>query len=172
MYSGKRILEEIEKKNIVIEPFDEKMLNPNSYDLHLSEDIQLYERNTLDPKDANPTRRTKISKTGTRLLPGAIYIGSTIEHTESRGCVPVLEGKSSIARLGISVSSLGGFGDNGYRGNWTLIITVVQPVIVYPGMKICQIAYHPIEGEVVEYSGKYQNSKGARPSESHKDFQS
>lgn len=170
MYSGIKIQEEIEAGNIVIDPFDPKQLNPNSYDLRLSNTLHVYIANTLNPKDTNPTRKFIIPEAGMTLRPGSVYLGSTIERTESRNCVPYLEGKSSIGRLGINVSVNGGFGDNGFCGNWTLVITVTQPVIVYPGMKICQIAYDPIEGETKEYSGKYQNSEGARPSESFKDF--
>jgi dCTP deaminase len=41
----------------------------------------------------------------------------------------------------------------------------VQPVRIYPGVQICQIFYHTIEGDVTEYrSEKYQNNRDIQPS--------
>ena len=58
-----------------------------------------------------------------------------------------------------------GFGDVGFRGFWTLEISAIQPIRIYPFVPICQIFYHTIEGEVLEYkSGKYQNNTGIQPS--------
>ena len=53
-----------------------------------------------------------------------------------------------------------GFGDVGFSGNWTLELTCVQPVRVYPGMEICQIYYQTTTGEILsQYHGKYQGSR-------------
>ncbi|NUM42822.1 MAG: dCTP deaminase, partial [Leptospiraceae bacterium] len=85
--------------------------------------------------------------------------------------VPMLEGRSSIGRLGMFVHITAGFGDVGFKGYWTLEISVIHPLIVYPNVQICQIFYHTIEGEIVEYkSGKYQANQGIQPSLLYKDF--
>jgi dCTP deaminase len=57
-----------------------------------------------------------------------------------------------------------GFGDVGFSGYWTLEMFAVQPVRVYPGVPICQIFYHELTGEVVEYASKYQHNRDIQPS--------
>ena len=77
----------------------------------------------------------------------------------------MIEGRSSIGRLGLFVHVTAGFGDVGFAGYWTLEMFAVQPVKIYPGVSICQIFYHEISGDVEEYkSGKYQNNSGIQPS--------
>jgi dCTP deaminase len=84
----------------------------------------------------------------------------------------MLEGRSSIGRLGLFVHVTAGFGDVGFSGFWTLEIFCVQPIRIYAGVEICQIYYHSIEGEYELYkSGKYQNNTGIQPSLLYKDFE-
>jgi dCTP deaminase len=83
----------------------------------------------------------------------------------------MLEGRSSIGRLGLFVHITAGFGDVGFNGYWTLEMLCVQPIRIYPGIQICQIFYHTIEGDFIPYhSGKYQNNDGVQPSLLYKDF--
>ena len=83
----------------------------------------------------------------------------------------MLEGRSSVGRLGIFIHATAGFGDVGFDGYWTLELSCVQPVRIYPGVEICQIYYHTIDGEYVPYrSGKYQGNTGVQPSMLWKDF--
>lgn len=84
----------------------------------------------------------------------------------------MLEGRSSIGRLGMSIHVTAGFGDIGFDGYWTLEITVTQPTIIYPDIEICQIYYHTIEGSYNLYtSGKYNENSGIQPSLMYKDFE-
>ena len=46
--------------NVVIEPFDETHLNPNSYNLSLHEELMTYEELVLDMRKANRVRRLTI----------------------------------------------------------------------------------------------------------------
>ena len=79
--------------------------------------------------------------------------------------MPMLEGRSSIGRLGIFIHVTAGFGDVGFSGYWTLEIFCVQPVTIYPHVEICQIYYHDLLGDYDRYeSGKYQNNTGIQPS--------
>ena len=72
----------------------------------------------------------------------------------------MIEGRSSVGRLGLFVHCTNGFGDVGFSGYWTLEMFAVQPVRVYPGVPICQISYHSISGDVTEYqSDKYQHNE-------------
>ena len=99
------------------------------------------------------------------LDPNRLYLGRTVERTETHNLVPMLEGRSSIGRLGLFVHVTAGFGDVGFCGYWTLEMFAVQPVRIYPGVQICQIFYHAIEGAVTEYhSDKYQNNRDIQPS--------
>ena len=158
--SGHEIKQQIAAKNIVIEPFDERFVGPNSYDLHLADDMLIYDEMILDPEQKNRTLRLTIPPEGLVLRPGRVYLASTQEYTETHRHVPMLVGRSSIGRLGLFVHVTAGFGDIGFCGNWTLELTCVEPVRVYPGMELCQIFYQTVEGEVLDkYNGKYQGSR-------------
>jgi dCTP deaminase len=169
--TGKEILKRL-GSDIKIEPYDEKLLNPNSYNLRLHEDLLVYSEFPLDMKKPNPVRTLKIPEEGLLLEPGNLYLGRTIEFTETHNLVPMLEGRSSIGRLGMFVHITAGFGDVGFKGFWTLEIQVTHPLRVYSGVQICQIFYHTVEGEISEYkSGKYQANQGIQPSLLYKDFE-
>lgn len=167
---------EIRKKlgnEIIIEPYDDKYLNPNSYNLRLHKELLVYEDDILDMKKPNKTKSIIIPDEGLVLQPGRLYLGRTMEYTKTENYVPMLEGRSSIGRLGLYVHVTAGFGDVGFSGFWTLEIQCVQPVRIYPGVEICQIYYHNIEGDYEKYSsGKYQNNTGIQPSLLYKDFES
>lgn len=168
--SGKEIHKHMGKE-IIIEPFSEKQLNPNSYNLTLHEMLVVYKNKTLDMKIPNPIEELIIPKDGLRLEPNRLYLGRTNEYTKTNAFVPMLEGRSSVGRLGLFVHVTAGFGDVGFNGYWTLEMFCVQPVIIYPNIEICQVYYHTILGEYEEYkSGKYQNNQGIQPSMLYRDF--
>ena len=151
--------------NIVIDPFDPARLNPNSYNLSLHDELMVYEEVVLDMRKANRTRRIKIPEEGLVLNPSQLYLGRTAERTETHNLVPMIEGRSSVGRLGLFVHVTAGFGDVGFCGYWTLEMFAVQQVRIYPGVAICQIFYHDIRGTFDEYaSDKYQNNHDIQPS--------
>jgi dCTP deaminase len=149
-----------------------KQLNPNSYNLRLHNELLVYENEMLDMKKENKARSLIIPEDGLLLSPGKLYLGRTLEYTKTDLYVPMLEGRSSVGRLGLFVHVTAGFGDVGFCGFWTLEIHCIQPIRIYPGIQICQIYYHAIEGEFDRYvSGKYQNNTGVQPSLLFKDFE-
>lgn len=151
--------------NIIIEPFNESQLNPNSYNLTLHDELMTYEELVLDMRKANRVRRLTIPPEGLVLNPNQLYLGRTIERTETHNLVPMIEGRSSVGRLGLFVHVTAGFGDVGFCGYWTLEMFAVQPVRIYPGVSICQIFYHQIAGDFTEYaSDKYQHNRDIQPS--------
>jgi dCTP deaminase len=157
--------------NIVIEPYDETLLNPNSYNLRLHDELLVYDEVVLDMQRPNRYHRVKIPPEGLVLKPSQLYLGRTLERTETRNYVPMLEGRSSIGRLGLFVHITAGFGDVGFCGYWTLEMFAVQPIKIYPGVQICQIFYHSVHGEITEYrSNKYQKNSDIQPSLLYKDF--
>jgi dCTP deaminase len=151
--------------NIIVEPFDAANLNPNSYNLTLHNEIMTYEEVVLDMRKSNRVRRIAIPDEGLVLNPNQLYLSRTVEYTETHNLVPMIEGRSSIARLGLFVHVTAGFGDVGFCGYWTLEMFAVQPVRIYPGVPICQIYYHEITGSITEYaSDKYQHNRDIQPS--------
>jgi len=168
--SGKEIKKKLGKE-IVIEPFNESQLNPNSYNLRLHNELLVYDEAILDMKRENKVKKLSIPEDGLVLETGKLYLGRTIEYTGTDKYVPMLEGRSSIGRLGLFIHVTAGFGDVGFHGFWTLEMFCVQPIKIYSGVEICQIYYHSIEGDYDEYcSGKYQNNGGVQPSLLYKDF--
>lgn len=151
-------------KNIIIEPFDEANLNPNSYNLTLHHELMTYEEVVLDLRKANRTRRLTIGPEGFVLSPNQVYLGRTVERTVTHNLVPMIEGRSSIGRLGLFVHVTAGFGDVGFDGYWTLEMFAVQPVRIYAGVRICQIFYHQCIGDITEYNSKYQHNRDIQPS--------
>ena len=162
--SGHEIKREL-GTNIVIDPFDESNLNPNSYNLSLHDELMVYEELVLDMRKANRVRRVVIPPEGFVLQPNQLYLGRTAERTETHNLVPMIEGRSSVGRLGLFVHVTAGFGDVGFCGYWTLEMFAIGPVRIYPGVPICQIFYHDIRGQFDEYaSDKYQHNTDIQPS--------
>lgn len=169
--SGKSIEAKL-GSDIIIEPFRKEQLNPNSYNLRLHQDLLIYDNHVLDMKQENKAKRVTIPEEGLLLEKDKLYLGRTLEFTETHNYVPMLEGRSSIGRLGLFVHVTAGFGDVGFSGFWTLEMFCVQPIRIYAGVEICQIFYHAIEGPYEEYSSKkYQHNKGIQPSMLFKDFE-
>lgn len=166
--------EEIKKNlgvDIIIQPYNPSQLNPNSYNLRLSDELLVYDTDVLDMKKDNPVRRLTIPPEGLLLEPNRLYLGRTLEYTKTDRFVPMLEGRSSVGRLGLFVHVTAGFGDVGFAGYWTLEMHCIHPIVIYPGVEICQIYYHTIQGAYQKYdSGKYQNNTGVQPSMLYKDF--
>lgn len=157
--SDKKILEAIEAKQIVIEPFDRSCLGTNSYDVHLGKNLALYKNQILDAKKHNEVDHFEIPAEGYVLEPGTLYLGVTEEYTETHNSVPFLEGKSSVGRLGIDIHATAGKGDVGFCNTWTLEISVTQKVRVYAGMPIGQLIYFMVEGDIENYYNKKKNAK-------------
>ena len=170
--SGREIAARIDS-DIIIDPYSPERLNPNSYNLSLHDELVVYSDRLLDMKQANPHHRVSIPAEGLVLEPNRLYLGRTREYTETKGLVPMLEGRSSVGRLGLFVHVTAGFGDVGFKGYWTLEIFCVQPIRIYAGVEICQIYYHTLEGDYDSYSsGKYQDNRDIQASLLYRDYQS
>lgn len=162
--TDKRILEEMEKGTIKIEPYNRADLGSNSYDVHLGKTLAMYVDEVLDAKQHNKIEYFDIPDEGYVLEPNKFYLGVTEEYTETHAHVPFLEGKSSTGRLGIDIHATAGKGDVGFCGNWTLEISCKQPVRVYHGMPIGQLIYFPVEGEIeVKYNQKSNAKYSGQP---------
>ncbi len=168
--SDKMIRAGIDTGEIVIEPFDADCLGTNSYDVHLGKWLAIYKDHILDAKKHNQIEYLEIPSSGFVLHPNTLYLGVTLEYTETHNAVPFLEGKSSVGRLGIDIHATAGKGDVGFCNTWTLEISCTHPVRVYAGMPIGQLIYFTVEGEIQNYynrkpSAKY-NERTDKPVES------
>ncbi len=163
--TDKEILASRERGDIVIEPFDRECLGTNSYDVHLGNQLAVYKDDILDSRKHNEVRLIKMEEDGFVLEPGRLYLGVTEEYTETHAAVPFLEGKSSVGRLGIDIHATAGKGDVGFCNTWTLEISCVQPVRIYPGMPIGQLIYFEIKGEIETYYHSKKNAKYVRRTE-------
>lgn len=157
--SDAKVLERINEGTIIIRPFERNQLGSNSYDIRLSDTLLLYKNEILDPKKDNETETIKIPQDGFLLKPGKLVLGVTQEYTETTKDVVMVEGKSSLARLGLLVHITSGFGDVGFKGHITLELTCVQPIKIYAGMKIGQIYYQSVEGMVINPYNKKEDAK-------------
>jgi dCTP deaminase len=168
--------------SIVIVPFDKSCLGTNSYDVHLAPMLRVYEKllervpdpraswlgeswieAPLDVRKPPKTIDIVIPDEGYVLEPGKLYLASTVEYTETLRCVPMLTGKSSIGRFGLSIHVTAGTGDVGFCGHWTMEMFVIgAPLRIYAGMAIAQLLYIEAREPNVSYSekpsAKYNNT--------------
>lgn len=191
--TGKAILEAVKAEHITVDPFAEGHVNPASYDLTLGDTVRVYrawvhdchERGQtadgtrlyardeiLDVHERADTLDFRMTDKGWVLKPGIGYLMHTRERIWTDRFVPVIDGKSSIGRLFISVHITAGYVDPGFDGQYTLEVAVTHPVKVYPGMRFCQVRFHVPEGEVTQYDGHYVRDKAMGPvgSEAHDMF--
>jgi len=154
----------------------DKNINASSMDLRLGKYFKIYKHSklaVLDPMNpegfANMTELVTIEKPGEPFIvqPGEFILGVTHEKIKiSDDLVARVEGRSSLGRLGIIVHSTAGFVDAGFEGTITLEITNINrlPVALYPGMRVCQLAFETMSSaaEVPYYakaSSKYQGQE-------------
>lgn len=169
--SGCSIIEKVKSGEIVIDPFDEKSIGPNSYDFHLGDRCKVYEERVLDSAQKNSTIDLAFNDNGLMLNPDRVYLINTLEIIGSNQFVPIIRGRSSVGRLGLFVNITADLIDVGYINNLTLQLHCVQPVNVYPGMPIGQVTFWEIEGNIRLYKGKYNNTESPMASLSYFDIE-
>jgi deoxycytidine triphosphate deaminase len=182
--TGKEIEHRVGTGEIVIEPFDASMCNPNSYNFHLGYKLLVYESSIhnytndwgdqrigswveLDTRKKSPTREIEIPSDGYVLRPGTLYLGCTVERIGSAKYVPAMAARSSLGRLGLFIFLNSGLGDLGFVGRWTLTLMVIHPLRVYPGDVVGQMIFFETVGEAAQYAGKYQGADGPQASRLH-----
>src|SRR5690242_20051493 len=101
--TGPEITREVSRGTITISPFDEKQINPNSYNFRLADTLVVYEEEILDPSVNNRHKIFSIPSRGIILKPDRIYLGATLEVIGSDTYVPIIRARSSVARLGLFV---------------------------------------------------------------------
>ncbi len=162
--TGERILEEIAQGRLKIEPFSADQIGPASIDFHLGAELRIPARNGTEPidvgsGDGKAEGRTKVVRMDPDfvLAPGETVHGITRE----RLCLPPdlcawIEGRSSIARLGLTVHVTSGFVHPGVSNHQVLEMTNLSrsPLRLRPDIRICQVVLQRTEGEAV-YRGRF-----------------
>lgn len=157
MLSGNEIKSRL-GKDIIITPDDKMLINPNSVNLTLNENIAYYKNQILDLKGENEVETIIIPEDGLILYPNQIYLGRTNEWTQTENLIPMISGRSSLGRLGYHAHCSASMGSIGYEGYWHLGIRTSLPLKVYKDMRCCQIYYFTPIGEITDtYSGFMQN---------------
>lgn len=177
--TGPEILRRIGDGSIEVDPFDPKLINPASLDVRLGGLVRWLGRyrgdgSVIDPKCSNDGYVFPAMERGSRFTiePGCLYLMHTEEVVYARDLAVMIDGKSSIGRLGVSIHQTAGYVDPGFRGQITLEVTSVYKTALFVGMRIGQLRFETLVGDVVAYAGNYQGdaARGAASSRSHLQF--
>ena len=170
---------------MVLEPFDEAMVQPSSVDVRLDTFFRVFENHRyphIDPAEEQSELTRLVEPAAGEpfiLHPGEFVLASTYEVvTLPDDIAGRLEGKSSLGRLGLLTHSTAGFIDPGFSGHITLELSnaATLPIKLFPGMKIGQLclirlssaAEHPYGSSI--YGSRYQGQRGPTPSRYYLNF--
>jgi len=185
LLSDRDIQAEIEAKRIVIEPYDEALLQPSSIDFRLDRYFRVFENHRyphIDPAADQFDLTRVVEPDGDEafiLHPGEFVLGSTYEVISLPDDLAArVEGKSSLGRLGLLTHATAGFVDPGFSGHVTLELANVAtlPIKLYPGMKIGQLCFFQLSSPAehpygsARYGSRYQGQRGPTPSRSFQNF--
>ena len=186
LLSDKDIRSQIDAGRVVLDPYDPEMIQPSSIDVRLDKFFRLFDNHKypyIDPAEEQPelTRLVEVTdeEAGFVLHPGEFVLGSSLETvTLPDDLAARVEGKSSLGRLGLMTHATAGFVDPGFSGHVTLELSNVAtlPIMLYPGMKIGQLAFfrlssaaeHPYGSD--RYGSHYQGQRGPTASRSWQNF--
>ena len=185
LLSDRDIRAELASGRVVLEPFDDAMVQPSSVDVRMDKFFRVFENHRyphIDPAEEQPELTRLVEPAADEpfiLHPGEFVLASTYEVvTLPDDVAGRLEGKSSLGRLGLLTHSTAGFIDPGFSGHVTLELSNVAtlPIKLWPGMKIGQLclfrlsspAEHPYGS--AQYGSRYQGQRGPTQSKSHLNF--
>lgn len=168
-----------------IEPYDPQHVQAASVDLTLSGEFAVFPvpgmgDAVVDPRkgDVSLERRSRREGEAFRLEPKQFVLGSTIERVRvPANMMAQVWGRSSIGRLGVCVHVTAGYIDPGFEGEITLELANLGPraVLLYPTMRIAQIAFYWLDAPAFLPYGKgrfskYQEQAGPTASKLSMDF--
>ena len=148
--TGPSIKSAVSRGDIVVEPFDAADINPSSYIYHLAVSLLVLGRN------GKSVRKISLTEKGYVLKPGKVYLGTTFERIGSDRYAMLLLGLPSTGKLGLFLNITADLGHIGSCSHWTLEMTVVKPLRIYPKMKIGQITFWQTDhSSSHRYEGRY-----------------
>lgn len=149
--TGTQIIAAQKAGDIVLEPFDQSCINPNSYNYRLSSDLIIVN----EVINCSLSEVVTIDDAGYVLLPGQLYLGRTDEIIGSARYAMSLIGRSSLGRLGLFLQISANLGHRGSVHKWTLELKVCKPLRVYPHMQIGQVSFWQTSGAQRDTRGYY-----------------
>lgn len=166
LLTGQAIVRGIERGTIRVSDFDRDCVNPCSLDLRLGDTYSYYTSRDvryLDVTKQCAVETYPIAENGWVLNPGMLYLMHTKESVYSSKYAILLGGKSSLARLGLQVHVTAGLVEPGFEGQITLEVTCMHSIKVVPNMRICQIVFETLEGDIDMYDGHYVGDTARGP---------
>ncbi len=185
LLSDRDIKAEIDGGRVLLQPYDEAMVQPSSIDVRLDKYFRLFDNHKypfIDPAEEQPelTRLIEVERGQPFILhPGEFVLGSSFEIvTLPDDLAARLEGKSSLGRLGLLTHSTAGFVDPGFSGHVTLELSnaATLPIKLWPGMKVGQLCFFRLSSPAENPYGsaksgsRYQGQRGPTASRSFQNF--
>lgn len=185
LLSDRDIRAEVDAGRVVLDPYDDKMVQPSSVDVRIDRFFRLFDNHkypVIDPAEEQPelTRLVEVEPDEAFVLhPGEFVLASTYELVTLPADVAArLEGKSSLGRLGLLTHSTAGFIDPGFSGHVTLELSNVAtlPIKLWPGMKIGQLCFFRLSSAADQpygsatHGSRYQGQRGPTASRSYLSF--
>ncbi|MDI6807159.1 MAG: dCTP deaminase [Candidatus Aenigmarchaeota archaeon] len=167
--SDKEIKRYLQEGKLKLEPqVEEKNIQAAWIDLKLGNEFRIFKVISTPYIDLKVpvdgyTEVIKISDDEPFILhPGEFVLCCTREYIKiPEDLMGVIDGRSSLGRLGIVVHATAGGIDPGWEGVFTLEVTNVgkMPVSLYPGMKICKLVLHKLSSPAEKPYYKREDAK-------------
>ena len=149
------IKREVKRKAITIEPFDETRLQPASYDIVLGNNFLVNDAHTstfIDPanKVFPKTHDVRVADGEAFVLhPGVSILGYSKDYFGSDHYLIEVNGKSSLARIGLLVHNSAALINPGHFLQVALELCNLNnvPIILRPGMAIAQLTFSPLSSQ-------------------------
>ncbi|MEM7821499.1 MAG: dCTP deaminase [Candidatus Aenigmatarchaeota archaeon] len=182
--SDKDIKKYLKDGRIKIDPLEEDQIEGAWIDLRLGNEFKIFKTISTPYIDikyfVDGYTETIIVKEGEPFIihPGEFVLASTKEYIKvPDDLMGVVDGRSSLGRLGIVVHATAAGINPGWEGVFTLEIINVgkMPVALYPGMRICKLVLHKLTSPAekpyyLKRDAKYQKQRKIEESKIFKDF--
>lgn len=180
--SDKDILKRIKKNEVVIKPFVREHLEPASYDLRLHQNFRIFKKSSVTHIDVKQefdvTELVRVKRGEAFVIhSGEFVLASTFEKIGlPRDLLGMLEGRSSLGRLGLIVHATASHIPPGFFGHLTFEVSNLSslPIKLYSGMRVAQLSFvqvsSPVDLPYGKKGSKYQDQEPPTASRIWKDF--
>ena len=163
--SDQTIRRMLEEKSLVIEPLEERQIQPASVDIRLGNTFSVVEDSSAGIIDLEREIRYKTIETDKYLLlPGQFVLATTMEYIAlPEDLTAFVEGRSSLGRMGLFIQNAG-WVDPGFRGEITLELYNANrcAIELTAGRRVGQLVFARMDAPALKpYDGKYQGQRGA-----------
>lgn len=159
----------VKKGEITLDPFDAKRLQPASYDIRLGNTFivnDAHSTKAIDPvKGIYPNTQTIEVKDGGEFVlhPGVSILGYSKEKFGSDEYLIEVNGKSSLARIGLIVHNSASIVNPGHYLNIALELCNLNnvPIVLRPGMEVAQLTFSPLSNTTkrsYKTTGRYHHN--------------